>query len=86
MSYHVLWDPDAVEELRRCGTDSSRRGRLLEACRQIDELLSANPENAGEVRDPGRRLTYCDPLWFRYEVDVPGQRVLVSSVWQVERP
>ncbi|HEX6984060.1 MAG TPA: hypothetical protein VF170_01730 [Planctomycetaceae bacterium] len=84
MSYSVTWDRDAEAELAACWLAARDRQRLAEACARIDAILATSPEEAGESREPGRRLMYVDPLWVRFEVDASRRRVLVSSVWRID--
>ena len=67
MSFSLTWDRDAEAELAACWLAARDRQRRADACAQIDAILATSPEQAGESREPGRRLMYVAPLWVRFE-------------------
>ncbi len=62
--------------------DSEKRKALLLALQRIMLELTADPENAGESRNRGRRIVHAAPLAAMIRVDRNRMRVVLLRVWE----
>lgn len=57
------------------------RQSVTAASHEIDQRLSADPENEGESRPDDRRIMFVAPLGVMYEIDQDQGIVFVLQVW-----
>jgi hypothetical protein len=82
VKYTVVWLPDVEAELLRIWLDSSLRGEVTAAAREIDRILAADPNEEGESRDAGNRILLVRPLCATYRVSELDLLVTVLGVWR----
>jgi hypothetical protein len=85
MSYTVVWEPTAEQELADIWMRAKDPAAVTSAAHQIDQLLGMDPLGEGESRDDPLRILFVEPLGVYYEVDQPGGRVEVRKVWRTRR-
>ena len=69
MSYQVIWDQEASDQVQRIHDAALDRQAVLHAVTRVGLELSAVPLEAGESRDPGTRILFKYPLIVWYRVD-----------------
>ena len=82
MKFTVTWTPDAEAQLTRIWLAARDRTTLTAATHAIEQKLGTDPANAGESRDPGRRITIEEPLAVIFRVDETPYTVRVLRVWR----
>lgn len=82
--FEVRWVRSALEDLAEIwiGADPAGRTAMTAATREIDAQLTTNPDEAGESREPGRRILLAPPLGVKFRVERRNQTVVVLKVWQ----
>lgn len=83
MSFRVIWQPEAEQELARIWLQSRFRARINEAAASIDQALQRDPSVVGESRANDRRVIFNRPLAVEVEVDLARRIALVLAVWQI---
>ena len=83
MKFTVNWTPDAEAQLTRIWLAARDRATLTAATHAIEQNLGTDPANAGESRDPGRRITIEMPLAVIFRVDETPYTVRILRVWRV---
>ncbi len=81
--FSVLWVRSTLDDLSRIRqTRTASEYELVRAAiQEIERRLQVNPEDEGESRAVGQRISFVPPLGFTFSV-LPAQRqVLVSHVW-----
>jgi hypothetical protein len=85
MKYTVIWKPAAERQLTQLWLASGDRAAVTLAARQLDQTLQIDPEDVGESRDSGRRITFESPLGCTFSVHPVDMLVRVLRVWSTER-
>jgi hypothetical protein len=78
--YTVIWWQAADAELLRLWLDSSDRGRITEAAREVDKLLSARGASSGESVHEGLYALEVAPLHVQFSVEEDDRLVRVWTV------
>ena len=83
----VEWHQSVVDELTRLWlqSDSSERKAITRACHAVEKRLANDPENEGESRPDGRRITFEPPLVLVFRVEADGRTVTVLDVRLMRR-
>jgi len=81
MSHTVVWLPAAEQELADLWLMASDRVAITNASLEIDQLLTTDPENAGESRQDKRRVLFSAPIAVMFRVLRDDRIVIVSHVW-----
>jgi hypothetical protein len=79
MMFQVRWERRAINELTTLwsAADSTQRHAITAASHAIDQRLKRDPENEGESRAKGRRVTFVAPLAVTFRVDADDRTVSV---------
>lgn len=85
--FRVDWLEVALDELAALWTqsDSVQRQAITAASHAIEQRLARDPNNEGESRPGGRRITFSAPLAVRFQVEPDGQTVTVLQVRMFRR-
>ena len=81
MKYTVVWKPGAEADLATIWTNTDDRQAVADAADRIDDILSRNPEEAGESRSQSVRILFIDPVGVFFHVSVDDRIVSVLRVW-----
>lgn len=81
--YRVSWTRRAINQLAAIWANATDRNAIAAASYAIDQALANDPENEGESRPNGQRVTYALPLGVRFRVDPIQRRVRVVACWYV---
>jgi hypothetical protein len=75
----VKWHQGALDELTRIWTlaDSNQRKGITAATHALDQRLGSRPEEEGESRSEGRRITFFPPLSLLFRIEKDGRSVTV---------
>ncbi len=65
--------------------DSDLRKAITQACHAVEKRLAKDPENEGESRADGRRITFEPPLAMVFRVESDGRTVTVVEVRLMRR-
>ncbi len=87
MNFSVEWVPTSVNELATLwlnGTPEVRQA-INRATEEIDRILRADPEDAGESRPDGMRILHAPPLGVNYLVSPMDRKVQVLRVWRYDK-
>jgi hypothetical protein len=81
--FRVEWIQSALDELATIWNQASSgmRQAITAAAHQAEQILLADPYNAGESRPGGRRILLTSPLGMTFRVEAEGQTVTVLRVW-----
>lgn len=82
MKWTVVWDSAAEAELAELWFDAAQRQKIANAANEIDRQLGADPQDAGESRDKGRRILLVTPLGVTFRVFASDRHVRVLDVWR----
>lgn len=66
--FKIIWSDDAIrqfEVMLRIGSKFNRRG-ITRAVQEIEIALRDAPDEVGESRPGGRRISYCSPLAYYF--------------------
>ena len=79
----VLWVRSTLDDLARIRAeiDASQWPIVSSAIGEIERRLRDNPEEEGESRSDGQRISFVTPLGFTFQPVPDQQVVIVSSVW-----
>ncbi len=79
---NVEWIEDALDQLTRIwsNADSGVRKSITKATHALEKRLAGNPENEGESRSDGRRITFESPLVVVFRIEAGGQTVTLLEV------
>ncbi|MGD9854425.1 MAG: hypothetical protein AB7U20_05675 [Planctomycetaceae bacterium] len=82
--FDVRWTDDAIAELSVIWMDAHPEDRvpITEAVNEIDEMLSASAETAGESRAAEFRMLVIDTMAVHYRVWHDERQVQVANVWR----
>ncbi len=80
--FQVEWLQAALDELAVmwADADGAQRQAIAAASHAIDEQLRRAPENEGESRSGGRRITFVPPLAVTFAVESDRRTVTVLHV------
>jgi hypothetical protein len=81
--FEVHWSSEAWTELTELlfASDRDSRDRIQRGIQVVEQMLSDDPENCGESRDPNNRIAFIDCFGLYFAVDVETQQVWVTTVW-----
>ncbi len=81
--FAVLWVRSTLDDLERIRgeTNASQWEIVRAAIREIERRLGDDPEEEGESRPDGQRISFAAPLAFTFQPVPDQQLVIVSSVW-----
>ncbi len=85
MSYRVVWDNRALDELRSIRRQHSDREGFRHVITRINRQLSHNPLQAGESRHHNYRVLFKYPLVVWFEVIDRLQEIRVMHVRKTNR-
>ena len=85
MTYTVIWQPTAQDQLTDLWTAAPDRAAVAEAADRIDVVLARRPLDTGESRAGDDRIVFDRPLAVTFRVDVERGVVLVLSVGRASR-
>ena len=79
----VLWARSTLDDLARIRAeiDASQWEIVGSAIREIERRLRSDPEEEGESRPNGQRVSFVAPLGFTFQPVPDQQVVVVSNVW-----
>jgi hypothetical protein len=80
VNYRVIWDDEAIEQLQRIFDTGNDREAIVHAVHRIGLELAANPLQAGESRDRGRRVLFKHPLMVQYRLKSRLEEILIFDV------
>jgi hypothetical protein len=66
-------------------SDSDLRKEITKACHAVEKRLAKDPENEGESRADGRRITFEPPLAVVFRLEADGRTVTVVDVRLMRR-
>lgn len=80
--FRVRWGRRALDELTNLWTqaDSATRRAITSASYTVDQRLRHSPQQEGESRSRGRRITFVPPLAVIFRLEADGQTVSVLQV------
>lgn len=81
--FAVLWVRSTLDDLARirADLDASQWEIVGAAIREIERRLRDNPEQEGESRPNGQRISFVAPLGFTFRPGPDERVVVVSNVW-----
>jgi hypothetical protein len=79
--YVVRWKRTALDRVAELWIDADDRAAITAAVDEIDRVLAANPQEAGESRDEQTRVLFVPPLGTFLEVHDAIGEVNVLKVW-----
>ena len=77
--------PAAEEDLAEIWIRANNRNAVALAVNQLDTALARDPEDQGESRQEGIRVTFAGPLGVNFEVNLDDRQVRVLAVWRTDR-
>jgi len=85
--FSVEWLQSALDNLAElwANSDSAARQVLNAACNEMDPRLARDPNNEGESRPQGRRITFVAPLAAIFRVDPVQRIVTVIRIYRFRR-
>jgi hypothetical protein len=83
----VEWLQDVLDALAQLWmqSDSDLRQAITKACYAVEKRLAKDPENEGESRVDGRRITFEPPLAVVFRLEADGRTVTVVEVRLMRR-
>jgi len=85
MSYEVIWQPVAENELASIWMASPDRDSISAAAAWLDAGLTQKPLALGESRDASvHRIAFRGPIGIEFEVVEDDKRVIVQGVFRVK--
>ena len=85
MRFTVIWSQAAINDLATIWMQVTDRNAITQASREIDRMITNDPQYVGESRPGNERVAFADPLGFRFEVVVDDLRVTVGAVWLIRQ-
>jgi cell division protein ZapA (FtsZ GTPase activity inhibitor) len=82
MSYQVEWNEDAEAHLAQIWLDVEDRTSVTAAAAALNIQLQRDAAACRESRMGTTRIVFVAPLAVLFEVFVPEQRTVVTSVWR----
>jgi hypothetical protein len=86
VSYQVVWQEDAEEELAAIWNAALDREDVTLAADEIDRLLKRDAARLGESREDNFRVFLLEPLGVEFQVFEDQRRALVVRVWRFTLP
>jgi hypothetical protein len=83
MTYNVVWTHPAEQELAALWMGAPDRNAVTSASREIDRLLTTDPDQRGEVCFDTVRTLNVPPLGVDFEVIEADRIVYVLTVWDL---
>lgn len=83
MRYHIVWQPQAEQQLAAIWLASADRGQVTAASHRIEQLIGTDPWHQGESRSGTTRMLFEHPLAVVYEIIEDDKRVRVLVVRSV---
>ena len=80
MKYHVVWRPEATNQLIALWIRSVNKDAITGYVAANERILIRNPLDQGESRNVGTRLAFFRPLVLRYHVDESLRVVTILSL------
>ena len=87
--FSVLWVRSTLADLAkiRGETTASEYEQIREAIQEIERRLRADPDEEGESRTGGQRISFVPPLGFTFALSEAERCVLITHVWSfAKRP
>jgi hypothetical protein len=85
VNYRVIWDEQAIEQLQQIYDAAHDHEAVAHAVYRIGLDLAANPLQAGESRDRGRRVLFKHPLMVQYRLKHRLDEILIIDVRYLSR-
>ncbi len=85
MSYPVIWDDKAIEQLQRIHDAAHDREAIVHAVHRIGLQLAAHPLQAGESRERGLRVLFKHPLVVQYRLKPRLNEIMICDVRLLRR-
>jgi hypothetical protein len=82
MRFTVVWKPAAERHLTEIWLSAPDREAVARACNELDRALSRDPNDQGESREEGVRVTFAGPLGINFEVNEVDRQARVIAVWR----
>ncbi len=70
---------DALTQLW-INSDADLRKAITKACHALEKRLASDPENEGESRPDGRRITFEPPLAVIFQIEADAKTVTILDV------
>ncbi len=81
--YQVIWDDDVYSEVATTWLDAKDRLAVIDAIREIDEILMRDPNGSGTDLSEGLLWIDRAPVRAIYSVDEAKKRVKVHRIRQI---
>ena len=81
--YQVIWDDDVYSEVASTWLDAKDRVAVIDAIREIDQVLMRDPTGSGTELSEGLLWIDCAPARAIYSVDEAKRRVKVHRIRQI---
>ncbi|MGL6095952.1 MAG: hypothetical protein ACRC7O_09175 [Fimbriiglobus sp.] len=85
MNYQVVWLSGAEGQLAAVWVAAADRAAVTSASEWFERQLRQTPDRLGKQEFDTVRSATHGPLGIEFEVDDPSGRVVVLSVWDVDR-
>ena len=85
MRFTVVWSPAAEQDLTEIWLRADNRNAVTAAVHQLETEIARDPDEQGESRQPGIRVTFADPLGINFEIGPADRQVRVLAVWRTDR-
>ncbi len=85
MKYTVVWKPAAERHLMEIWMRADNRDAIARAADNLDASLAHDPDEQGESREEGVRVTFVAPLGINFEIAASDRQVRVLAVWRTDR-
>ena len=81
--YQVIWDDDVYSEVASTWLDAKDRLAVIDAIREIDQILMRDPTGSGTELSEGLLWIDCIPVRAIYSVDEAKSRVKVHRIRKI---
>ena len=81
--YQVIWDDDVYSEVASTWLDAKDRLAVIDAIREIDQILIRDPTDSGTELSEGLLWIDRTPVRAIYSVDEAKRRVKVHRIRQI---
>ena len=81
--YQVIWDDDVYSEVASTWLDAKDRSAVIDAIREIDQVLMRDPAGSGTELSEELLWIDCAPVRAIYSVDEAKNRVKVHRIRQI---
>jgi hypothetical protein len=86
MTFTVLWQTEAEDELAEIWLKAPDQAAVSRAADKLEELLHSDPWTESRPRRGAFRIKYLPPLGIQYQIREADCQVLVVKVWRTHRP